>query len=191
MTQMKVGSVGSLQSVGESNVRRVYAGHTLDTGPTQPQRNALPKNVISGLSTGVSQGNYSPAFEDDLGRVEKRIRQSRVLFDAIERFRQLRDGWDGVDAAAPIDTAFSNAIRLIDYFRTPNFFPYKVAASVEGGIGFTFRGASGKGYIECTNDGQLFAACYGANIETQTWEFSLLSASAKETLERIKQQIGA
>ncbi len=180
-------SIGKRQNSGDLTTSRTYFGHSENVGFS------IISSMCEILSSGIARttkGNYSYTSDDDLSKVKKRIEHAKVLSAKIHQISELSDDWDGSGALAPNNVAVTNATQLVEFFRIPDFFPYKVAPSVDGGIGFTFEGVSGRAYIECANGGELFAACYGLDVRTQTWEFALSNASAQKTLGKIKQVIG-
>ncbi len=132
---------------------------------------------------------YGGSITEDANKVTQRQKNANELKARLERLSRFNDNWDGAGAPAPSRLAIRNATSLVDYFRTPNFFPDKVAASVEGGIGFTFISPEKRAYIECSNDGELFAVIYGAGAEPEIWDFTLRSHSSTRTLERIRQAL--
>jgi hypothetical protein len=66
-------------------------------------------------------------------------------------FKTLKKGWDTYEAEPPNDLAIENAKRFINLF---DLKPTRIAASVIGGIGITFRQIDEMIYIEFGNDGR-------------------------------------
>ena len=72
------------------------------------------------------------------------------MIDKIRSFSNLKFGWDGYKAISPSPTAIATAICL---YRTLDIKPDRIAPSVVGGIGFSFKDI----YIEMYNDGQIYS----------------------------------
>ncbi len=107
--------------------------------------------------------------------------QTKSRLDELARY--LPD-WDGAGAPAPNAQSIGNARKIADELEARNLHPDKIAVSVEGGIGFTFKAKVGRAYIECDNDGEIFVAIYGAELPAKTWRVpdgknKLLSAIGK------------
>lgn len=73
----------------------------------------------------------------------------------LATIRCLTPGWDGYAAPAPSDQALDLACSLVEFLRLRRFLPSRVAPSVVGGIGITFRKGNRKVYVEVTNRGTV------------------------------------
>lgn len=72
------------------------------------------------------------------------------MIDKIRSFSNLKFGWDGYKARTPSPTAIATAICL---YRTLDIKPDRIAPSVVGGVGFSFKDI----YIEMYNDGRTYS----------------------------------
>lgn len=86
-------------------------------------------------------------------------RPTPTKWDAgMSAFKSLPRGWDGYDAPAPSGLAIETASRLAQAFDESFLSPSRIAPSVVGGVGLTFRNTQGrKVYIEIYNDARVYA----------------------------------
>ncbi len=77
--------------------------------------------------------------------------------DRIDSFKALKDGWDGYRAPAPSADAVSQAKFFLEEAAKSKFAPSRLAPAVVGGVGFTFKLADRKVYVEFRNSGSVHA----------------------------------
>ncbi len=70
---------------------------------------------------------------------------------------QLTEGWDGYGAPAPSGAAIAVARSYLGSLFKERLEPSRVAPSVVGGIGITHKLTKRRVYVECFNDGQIYA----------------------------------
>lgn len=63
----------------------------------------------------------------------------------------LEEGWDGYDAEPPSHGAIDDASRLLHAASRMGMTPSRVAPSVVGGVGVTFRAGHRRAYVEYRN----------------------------------------
>ena len=73
----------------------------------------------------------------------------------LRSFAKLAPGWDGYSAAPPTPVVIAAARDYLN--ATAEFAPDRVAPSVVGGVGVTFRRNGRKVYIEFRNTGSIHA----------------------------------
>jgi hypothetical protein len=108
----------------------------------------------------------------------------------IEGFAKMAPGWDGYSAPAPTAKAAANALRFVGVLRTCGFVPARVAPSVVGAIGLSFRANGRKVYFEFYNTGNAMVL-YSDGVsnpivlDVETTETAFLSAvvQAREYLD--------
>lgn len=83
----------------------------------------------------------------------------------IEGLVGLQPGWDGYDAAPPTVDAIENAKRFLRAVDKADLRPTRVAASVVGGVGITFRDHDRSAYVEFYNNGRTCLAMFPASGE--------------------------
>jgi hypothetical protein len=79
------------------------------------------------------------------------------LLKKLENFRTLKKGWDGYNAAPPDAKPLGFASDFLDVLRRNRYVPSRLAPSVVGGVGMTFRKQSRKVYVEFSNKGTVHA----------------------------------
>ena len=84
-------------------------------------------------------------------------------YGQIDKLSFLEDNWDGQGAAKPSHAATDNA-TLVVAFMYP-LLPCKIAPSVEGGVGITYKANDKYAYAEASNDGVVAAMVYGDEVE--------------------------
>jgi hypothetical protein len=82
---------------------------------------------------------------------------SDVWFERLESIKSLQSGWDSYSAPAPGAVAFANALAFLQVLKLADKVPSKLAPSVVGGIGITFKNAARKVYVEFNNKGGVLA----------------------------------
>jgi len=70
----------------------------------------------------------------------------------LQSFAELSAGWDGYNAEPPSSEAIASARQLLASADLP---PTRVAPSVIGGVGITFKKNGRKAYLELTNAGPV------------------------------------
>lgn len=76
---------------------------------------------------------------------------------AIERiklFGDMQHGWNGYTAPPPSRKAIDKAIEVYQKLLIK---PCRVAPSVVGGIGFSFKNNKGRLYVEIYNNGEIYS----------------------------------
>lgn len=73
----------------------------------------------------------------------------------LRQFAELQPGWDGYKAAPPTPVVVAAARDFLS--ATAKFPPDRVAPSVVGGIGVTYRKNGRKVYVEFRNTGSILA----------------------------------
>lgn len=77
----------------------------------------------------------------------------------MKNCHELNFGWDGYNAEPPNLVAFNNCVEFIKECNKDNFYPYREAPSVRGGIGLTFKtNTQDKVYVEFLNSGFIMLA---------------------------------
>jgi hypothetical protein len=79
----------------------------------------------------------------------------KLLYEKLESLRQLQDGWNQDGAPAPSARAIDQALIFVQAVEKDGLVPARLAASVVGGVGATFRKAKRKAYVEFYNDGAV------------------------------------
>jgi hypothetical protein len=79
----------------------------------------------------------------------------KSLIDKLGRFGSLRKGWDSYSAPPPSKRAIENVRGFIERLQKQSSLPSKLAPSVVGGIGVTFKRGSLKAYVEFSNKGSV------------------------------------
>jgi hypothetical protein len=77
--------------------------------------------------------------------------------DKIESMKTLQDGWDSYRAPAPSGDSITQATVFLDELAKSASAPSRLAPSVVGGVGFTFKRADRKVYVEFRNTGSVHA----------------------------------
>ena len=107
--------------------------------------------------------------------------------EASEAVRKLHDcgrltrGWDGYDAEPPHDLAIHNAVQFMHDVEAEDLLPSRIAPSVVGGIGITFRNEERKAYLEFYNDGTVYCV-FSDGSSTPLIEPCRNERSARRTL---------
>ncbi len=70
----------------------------------------------------------------------------------LNSFAELASGWDGYEAEPPASSVVAAAKRFLG---STNLTPSRVAPSVVGGVGITFKRNEKKAYLELTNVGPV------------------------------------
>lgn len=77
--------------------------------------------------------------------------------DKIESMNTLEDGWDSYRAPAPSADAINQATVFLEEVTKSEVVLSRLAPSVAGGVGFTFKFADRKIYVEFRNTGSAHA----------------------------------
>lgn len=86
-------------------------------------------------------------------RGETQNRWLSIALALFKDFETLSDGWDTYNAPRPNGIAIANARWFTISNRLGKFRPTRIAPSVVGGIGITFRRGDHLAYLEFNNDG--------------------------------------
>jgi hypothetical protein len=79
------------------------------------------------------------------------------IAEKLDGFSALEKGWDGYKAAPPAAVPLEFAKAFLDLLRRNRSLPSRVAPSVVGGVGLTFRKERRKVYVEFSNKGTVHA----------------------------------
>jgi hypothetical protein len=75
----------------------------------------------------------------------------------LDAIGSLPPGWDSYSAPSPTESAMKNARCFLAVLVQSNRFPSRLAPSVVGGVGFTFKRNDLKVYVEFSNRGTAHA----------------------------------
>jgi hypothetical protein len=78
-------------------------------------------------------------------------------FSKLDKFCDLELGWDGDNAHAPNQRACNSARSFLESLQQDSYEPERIAPSVVGGVGLTFRKHPHKVYVEFKNGGKVHA----------------------------------
>lgn len=76
--------------------------------------------------------------------------------DRLDEMTGLSVGWNGYAAPPPIDGSVALTKRIIRVFADEGIQPTRIAPSVVGGVGITFRQANRRAYVEIDNAGAVY-----------------------------------
>jgi hypothetical protein len=88
--------------------------------------------------------------------------------ETLDGFAILKQGWDGYAADAPSAIAIHNAREFLHTLHIDDPSPTRIAPSVVGGVGITFRDGAKKAYVEFYNDGLTHLLYSGAGDDVST-----------------------
>lgn len=80
----------------------------------------------------------------------------RGVLDKVEAMANLELGWNGYEAPPPTNLATHLATTFVLAASSLDLEPSRVAPSVVGGVGITFRKSRKKAYVELYNDGDAY-----------------------------------
>lgn len=105
----------------------------------------------------------------------------------LARLASLPANWNGMNSEPPNPTATKNAweILYISYNKFSLSANIKIRASAENGLSVSFTNRGKRAAIECYNKGNILAATYGKQVETEIWDVGQSDIEIEETLERI------
>lgn len=87
----------------------------------------------------------------------------KELIGKLDSFYKLERGWDGYHAESPNEEAISQTKTYLDWIElyppdNPELFRnLRVAPSVIGGVGVTFKNGQNRVYVEFFNDGNIYS----------------------------------
>lgn len=108
---------------------------------------------------------------------------------ALERLKQLADGWDGYDAEAPSEKAHSLAQQVLTLLSDRDLQPSRVAPSIEGGLVFAFSVDELYADIECLNSGEILAVTSQPGEDPLVWELD--QDTLEETIDQLERFLTA
>lgn len=95
-------------------------------------------------------------LKSELSRLLDGGRSDPIEVDAqLDSFRSLVIGWDGYSAEVPTADSLALARVILEHAANEDLSPTRLAPSVAGGIGLTFRVNDRKAYVEVTNSGDV------------------------------------
>jgi len=106
----------------------------------------------------------------------------------LDELTGLSTGWDGYSAPTPSTSAVSDARELLRKLQGELLKPYRVSASAEGGVAFSFRASRGRRVqIELLNEGEKYAHLYDTlgNSYTHEWPQNFENAAISTLFEPI------
>lgn len=77
-------------------------------------------------------------------------------FTKVNACLELKEGWNGDDAAPPTDLAVYNASVFLKALQRAKYEPTRIAATAMGGVAITRKIGSRKVIVECYNDGRVY-----------------------------------
>lgn len=83
--------------------------------------------------------------------------RSEEWLDKLFGYAVLKSGWDGYNAPGPSKRAILRSGTFLTRLSGLHLLPVRVAPSVVGGIGITFRNGMREVYVEFYNDGGIHA----------------------------------
>ncbi len=104
----------------------------------------------------------------------------------LESFQSLRLGWDGYSAPSPSAEAVGYARSFLNYLRQEAFLPDRLAPSVVGGVGFTFREGNRKAYVEFSNKGTAHVLFSDGETDPKVEKFDSGDAGFRQSVRKIK-----
>jgi hypothetical protein len=95
------------------------------------------------------------------------------LFQKLNSYSQLKDGWNSYAAPRPSLTAISNARNFLNVlYVVAKLLPNRVRPSSVGGIGITFRNQGRKAYVEFLNNRRTHVLLSDGVGDPETYEAS-------------------
>lgn len=73
----------------------------------------------------------------------------------LETFKNLENGWDSYRASVPSQNTLAQATIFLEEAAKSGTVPTRLAPSVVGGVGFTFKHENRKTYVEFRNTGSV------------------------------------
>ncbi len=107
--------------------------------------NIIDNDAVFGNAAKQTHVSYAVFAEEDT------MLDWVALSKKLDRFRALRKGWDGYQAAPPGTKPLESAEVFLDLLRQCRYMPSRLAPSVVGGVGMTFRKEGRKVYVEFSN----------------------------------------
>lgn len=91
-----------------------------------------------------------------------------TVHEKLDSMHELVEGWNGYSAPAPDQMALNYAYAFVSVLGEEGIEPDRVAPSVIGGVGITFRCGNRKAYLEIMNGGIAhLALIHGDDIKTE------------------------
>jgi hypothetical protein len=104
----------------------------------------------------------------------------------LERLSVLEQDWDGNGAEPPNITALDEARAILARLRMVGFFPYRVSASAEGGVGICFRNGKRYADLECFNTGEVIGITSDGEGQIEPFEVSRNYEDQTAAIDRIR-----
>ncbi len=135
------------------------------------------------------QAHCLPVPPSDFADLKQELQTSDWrVFQRLESFRSLRQGWDSYDAEPPGDVAIANARRILHVLWSGEAAPplRQISPSVEGGVAVVFTGRDKKyADIECFNNGDILAITSDGATEPSVWSITKEGGSIRSAIEKI------
>lgn len=113
------------------------------------------------------------------------------LVGQLHSFVDLADGWDSHRAPAPQSGAISQAECFLNQLNGADMLPARLAPSVVGGIGVTFRAGRRKSYVEFYNNGTACALFSDGESEPTTQRVEPTQDGYARLLAEIREYLNA
>jgi hypothetical protein len=109
--------------------------------------------------------------------------------DKLDSFGSLLKGWDGDEADPPNRETVDRAKSFLSSLEGASLRPNRLAPSVVGGVGFTFRLGDLSAYVEFNNKGSVYALYSDAVTDPQVERIAAGLLGFSELIDKIKQYL--
>lgn len=160
-----------------------------------------PISIWSWGTTGdeMSRGRWLPATTCDLATTVAQLvsannqtgptNEWKRRYEKLDALKLLDTGWDSYNAAAPAVTVLRSAHEFLCQLQDADLLPARIAPSVVGGVGFTFKCDVRKVYVEFKNAGTVYALFSDGMTDPIVKQIESNDAGYADLITRIKKYI--